>query len=164
MECGEYRGQAIGFRKGEVGGGQAEGCKAVGMEPFHLAVRRLRPAPGLVAIGWKQYGASSILGLEQPTFGGGIGVEVAMAIEMVGTEAGQDGDLRPAVGGYQVFGLEAGKFHHQAVFGAKRQHLFQQGAAKVAGEQGPTGQALEQMRAQGGAGRFAVGPGDGHGG
>ncbi len=95
---------------------------------------------------------------EDTELGGPVGFHGLVAVEVVGEEVEEDGDV-----GAECFGelqLKAADFGNEDLFGAGREGQFDQGHADISADAGGEVGVLEDFAEEGGGGGFAFGAGD----
>ncbi len=91
-----------------------------------------------------------------------IGVQGTVAVEMIGSEIGDDGDIGRRVLSVEVFELEAAEFEHDPVVRTDRVESRQQAAANVAAQPGRLTRRFEDRMDHRRRGRLAIASGYGN--
>lgn len=97
--------------------------------------------------------------LDEGFFGGDVVVEGAVAVEVVGGDHGDDGDVGRPVCLLKIFEHEAGELEDDLVIGLDIGELEEEGAADVAADVGGIS-GLEHRAQESGGGGFSLGAGD----
>ena len=178
-ECGEDVLDIVGADEGGVGKGEGEGTGAVGEvgeggvgpgakggtggageEEDAGGGERLEGAhDGVVEIEDGEVGAGLVT--DGDLLGGGVVGHGLVAVEMVGLDVGDNGDLGGEHELAEIIELEGGYFEDDVVGGGDATPFGEEGMADVAAEPGDAAGGFEDVGDEGGGGGLAVGAGDG---